>query len=210
MDYFRTLLAQRRRDPGDDLMSLLLRAEHEGERLSAEEVVSNCVLLLFAGHETTTNLISNQLRILSERPDLWKRLREDRGLVPAAIEETVRFDCPVQNLGRQTTRAVTVSGTEIPEDARVIVSYGGANRDPEAFEAPEEYRPERTERRHVGFGQGVHFCLGAGLARLEGRVALNALLDRFETIEPGDGTPTRLMSTVIRGFEALPLSASRA
>jgi cytochrome P450 len=203
--YFKELAEQRRRDPKDDLVSALVHAEIDGKRLSEAELDGFFIVLLVAGNETTTNLISNQLRILSERPDLWKRLRDDRSLVPLAIEETVRFDTPVQNLGRQTTRDVVVRGVEIPRDSRVIVSYGAANRDPEAFEAAEEYRPERSEKKHLGFGQGVHFCLGAGLARLEGRIALNALLDRFETLEPGSEAPQRLQSTVIRGFESLPL-----
>lgn len=203
--YFRALADERRQEPKEDMVSALVQAEIDGRRLDPSELDGFFIVLLVAGNETTTNLISNQLRILSERPDLWKRLREDRSLIPAAIEETVRYDTPVQNLGRQTTREVVVRGVTIPVDSRVIVSYGAANRDPAAFDAPEEYRVEREERRHLGFGQGVHFCLGAGLARLEGRIALNALLDRFERIEPGDGAPVRLQSTVIRGFESLPL-----
>ncbi len=203
--YFRDLAAERRERPRDDMVSALVQAEIDGRRLNQAELDGFFIILLVAGNETTTNLISNQLRILAERPDLWKRLRDDRSLVPLAIEETVRFDTPVQNLGRQTTRDVEIRGVTIPEDSRVIVSYGAANRDPEAFEAPDEYRPERSEKRHLGFGQGVHFCLGAGLARLEGEIALNALLDRFESLRPGDGLPRRLQSTVIRGFESLPL-----
>ena len=210
LGYFGALAEERRREPKEDLISAIVHAEIDGRRLEQSELDGFWIILLVAGNETTTNLISNQLRILSERPDLWKRLRDDRSLVSAAVEETVRFDCPVQNLGRQTTREVEISGMTIPEDSRVIVSYGAANRDPAAFEAAEEYRPERSERRHMGFGQGVHFCLGAGLARLEGRIALNALLDRYETIEPGSGAPVRLQSSVIRGFESLPLRGTRA
>ncbi len=203
--YFKELAEKRRRDPKDDLVSALLQAEIDGRRLTPAELDGFFIVLLVAGNETTTNLISNQLHILSQRPDLWKRLRDDRSLVPLAIEETVRFDTPVQNLGRQTTRDVVVRGTRIPKDSRVIVSYGAANRDPEAFAAAGEYRPERAEKKHLGFGQGVHFCLGVGLARLEGRIALNALLDRYATLEPGETAPTRLQSTVIRGFGSLPL-----
>ena len=203
--YFKELAECRRKDPKDDLVTALVNAEIDGQRLSDAELDGFFIVLLVAGNETTTNLISNQLRILSQRPDLWKRLRDDRSLVPLAIEETVRFDTPVQNLGRQTTRDVVVRDVEIPKDSRVIVSYGAANRDPLAFDAAEEYRPERSEKKHLGFGQGVHFCLGAGLARLEGEIALNALLDRFETLEPGSGAPKRLQSTVIRGYESLPL-----
>jgi cytochrome P450 len=205
--YFRDLAEARRREPRDDLVSALLRAEIEGRRLSQEELDGFFVVLLVAGNETTTNLISNQLAILSRRPDLWKRLRQDRARVPAALEETVRFDSPVQNLGRQTTREVEIRGSRIPKQSRVIVSYGAANRDPEAFEAPDTYDLDRGESRHLGFGFGVHFCLGAGLARLEGRLALNALLDRFSEIAPGTAPPERLGSSVIRGFESLPLEA---
>ncbi len=210
LGYFGALAEERRREPREDLISAIVHAEIDGRRLEQSELDGFWIILLVAGNETTTNLISNQLRILSERPGLWKRLRDDRSLVPAAVEETVRFDCPVQNLGRQTTREVELSGTTIPEDSRVIVSYGAANRDPAEFEAADEYRPQRSERRHLGFGQGVHFCLGAGLARLEGSIVLNALLDRYETIEAGSGTPVRLQSSVIRGFESLPLRGTRS
>jgi len=205
LGYFGALAEERRRQPKDDMISALVHAEIDGRRLDQSELDGFFIVLLVAGNETTTNLISNQVRVLSRRPDLWKRLRDDRSLVPAAVEETVRFDCPVQNLGRQTTRDVVVRGTTIPADSRVIVSFGAANRDPEAFEAPDEYRIDRAEKRHLGFGQGVHFCLGAGLARLEGRIALNALLDRFEAVEPGAGAAVRMPSSVIRGFESLPL-----
>jgi cytochrome P450 len=210
IDYFRKLAELRRGDPRDDLVSALVQAEIDGRRLTEPELDGFFIMLLVAGNETTTNLISNLLHILSQRPDLWKRLRADRSLVPAAVEETVRFDCPVQNLGRHVTRDVEIGGVSVPVDSRVIVSYGAANRDPAAFEAPDEYRLDRTERRHLGFGQGVHFCLGAGLARLEGRIALDGLLDRFEDLEPGSAPPRRLQSTVIRGFEALPLRGIRA
>jgi hypothetical protein len=205
LGYFHELADDRRRNPKDDMISALLQAEIDGRRLDESELDGFFIVLLVAGNETTTNLISNQLRVLSQRPDLWKRLRDDRRFVPAAIEETVRWDTPVQNLGRQTTREVTVRGVDIPADARVIVSYGAANRDPEAFDAAEEYRVEREDRRHLGFGQGVHFCLGAGLARLEGRIALDGLLDRFAEIEPGAAPAIRRQSTVIRGFDTLPL-----
>ena len=203
--HFRERAAERRRAPRDDLISDLLRAEIDGRRLTQAELDGFFIMLLVAGNETTTNLISNQLRIFAERPDLWKACREDRSLVPVALEETLRFDAPVQNLGREATRDVSLHGVEIPAGARVVVSFGAANRDPEAFDAPDEYRLDRGELRHLAFGQGRHFCLGAGLARLEGRVAIEALLDRFAEIGPGAPPPQRLHSTVIRGFESLPL-----
>jgi cytochrome P450 len=207
LGYFGELAEDRRKHPRDDMISALVHAEIDGRRLDQSELDGFFIVLLVAGNETTTNLISNQLHILAERPDLWKRLRDDRSLVAGAIEETVRYDTPVQNLGRQTTRPVTVRGVEIPKDSRIIVSFGAANRDPEAFDAPDEFRVDRDERRHLGFGQGVHFCLGAGLARLEGRIALDAMLDRFAQIEPGSAPSVRRQSTVIRGFDTLPLRA---
>jgi cytochrome P450 len=210
MMYFRELAAQRRKAPKDALLSDLLRAEIDGRRLTESELDGFFVMLLVAGNETTTNWISNQLHLLAARPDLWKACREDRRLVPRALEETLRFDSPVQNLGREATRDVTLHGVEIPTGSRLVVSYGAANRDPEAFDGPDEYRLDRGELRHLAFGQGRHFCLGAGLARVEGRVALDALLDRFESIEPGAAPAKRLHSTVIRGFETLPLVGTSA
>jgi len=206
--YFGELAAERRRRPQDDMVSALLQAEIDGRRLTQEELNGFFIILLVAGNETTTNLISNQLHLLASRPDLWKELRENRAAVPAAIEETVRWDAPVQNLGREATRDVTLHGVTMPAGARIVVSFGAANRDPAAFETPDDYRLDRGTTRHAGFGHGVHFCLGAGLARLEGHLALEALLDRFAEIRPGRVAPVRLHSTVIRGFEALPLAGS--
>ena len=203
--YFREVLEERRRAPRDDMMSDLLRAEIDGRRLDDRELDAFFIMLLVAGNETTTNWISNQLNILATRPDVWKACREDRSLVPIALEETLRFDSPVQNLGRETTREIELQGVEIPAGSRVVVSFGAANRDPRAFDAPDEYRLDRGELRHLAFGQGRHFCLGAGLARLEGRLAHEAQLDRLESNEPGAAEPERLHSTVIRGFERLHL-----
>jgi len=203
--YFRTLVEERRKNPSDDLISDLLVAEIDGRRLTDEELDAFFVILLVAGNETTTNLISNQVNVFCARPDLWDACRADRSLVPAALEECVRFDSPVQNLGRETTREVELHGMTIPEGSRVVCSFGAANRDPEVFEDPDEFRLDRDNRAHLGFGQGRHFCLGAGLARLEGKIAIEAMLDRFDTIEAGQAAAERLHSTVIRGFEKLPV-----
>jgi cytochrome P450 len=203
--FFRARLEERRQQPQDDMISALLEAEIDGRRLTQSELDAFFIMLLVAGNETTTNWISNQLHILARRPDLWKACREDRSLVPLALEETLRYDAPVQNLGRETTRDVEIREVTIPAGSRVVVSFGAANRDPEMFDAPDAYRLDRADARHLAFGQGRHFCLGAGLARMEGRIALEALLDRFETIEPGTAPSQRLHSTVIRGFESLPL-----
>jgi cytochrome P450 len=206
LGYFREVLERRRREPGDDLISGLLAAEIEGRRLTALELESFCLLLLVAGNETTTNLISNQVHLLATRPELWKRLREDPALVPAALEETLRWDSPVQNLGRDVTREIELHGVTMKPGDRLLVSYGAANRDEREFPDAEAYRLERGPTRHLGFGFGVHFCLGAGLARLEARVALEGLLARFREMAPGTGAASRTHSTVIRGFEALPIS----
>ena len=205
IDFFRARLEERRRDPQDDMISDLLEAEIDGRRLTEAELDAFFIMLLVAGNETTTNWISNQLAILARRPDLWKACREDRSLVPLALEETLRYDAPVQNLGRETTRDIELHGVSIPAGSRVVVSFGAANRDPEVFDSPDDYRLDRGDFRHLAFGQGRHFCLGAGLARLEGRIALEALLDRFEQIELSPVPAQRLHSTVIRGFETLPL-----
>ena len=208
IDYFRDeVIPRRRAEPRDDLVSALLAAEIEGRRLTQLEVESFCLLLLVAGNVTTTNLISNQLRVLSQRPELWKRLRENPALVPAALEETLRWDSPVQNLARDAMREVELHGVRVPAGGRVLVSFGAANRDEREFAGSEEYRLERGAARHLGFGFGVHFCLGAGLARLEARCVLEALLARFTEIAPGEAAPRRTHSTVIRGFESLPLAA---
>ncbi|MEE2675247.1 MAG: cytochrome P450 [Myxococcota bacterium] len=208
--FFRALLEERRKNPQDDMISDLLDAEIDGRGLTESELDAFFIMLLVAGNETTTNWISNQLNILARRPDLWKACREDRSLVPLALEEALRFDAPVQNLGRETTRDVELCGVAIPTGSRVVVSFGAANRDPEIFEAPDVYRLDRGDYRHLAFGQGRHFCLGSGLARLEGRIAIEALLDRFEQIEPGAAPSQRLHSTVIRGFDALPLNGRSA
>jgi hypothetical protein len=208
LTFFHELEEDRRKSPGVDLVSGLMAAELDGRRLTSEELDAFFIMLLVAGNETTTNLISNQIRLLSERPELWKALREDRSLLPAAIEETVRWDSPVQNLGRKVTRKVQLHGVSIDAGERVVVSFGAANRDDDAFEAADEYRIDRTEARHLGFGQGRHFCVGAGLARLEAEAALDAMLDRFESIEIGEQRSQRLHSTVIRGFEELAIRAA--
>jgi cytochrome P450 len=203
--YFREQIEERKKRPKDDMMSDLLEAEIDGRRLTDEELDAFFIMLLVAGNETTTNWLSNHLNILARRPDLWKACREDRSLVPLALEETLRYDAPVQNLGRETTRDVEIHSVTIPQGSRVVVSFGAANRDPDVFEDPDDYRLDRGECRHLAFGQGRHFCLGAGLARMEGLIALNEMLDRFEQIEPGTEPSKRLHSTVIRGFDALPL-----
>jgi cytochrome P450 len=207
--YFAQSIAERRQDPGDDLISLLVQAEIDGERMSDTQLIGFCILLLIAGNETTTNLIGNSLNILADRPELWQRLRRERNLVEGVIEETLRFDSPVQMLWRTTTRPVQLRGTTIPEGEKVMVAFAAANRDAAEFAEPDEFNPERDWASHVAFGYGTHYCLGSPLARVEASVALNALLDRFPRLERGEPEPRRLPSLVLRGFSALPLRLQR-
>jgi cytochrome P450 len=204
--YFAEVVAQRKANPAADLFSGLVAAEVDGARMDEREIISFATLLLVAGNETTTNLLSNMLNILAFRPDLWARLREDRGLVEPVIEETLRIDSPVQLLQRTAVADFELNGTLIREGQQLQVAYGAANRDPKAFPQPDEFRTDRELSRHIAFGYGIHFCLGAPLARMEARLALNALLDRYASLEPGDEKGERQRdSFIVRGFKSLPL-----
>jgi len=205
--YFGQMAAARRAHGADDLISALVEAEVEGEALQDWEILGFCILLLIAGNETTTNLLGNMLHALSSRPDLWQRLREDRSLVEAVIEESLRYESPVQRLFRWTTRDVEISGVRISRGDRVTIFYGAANRDPQAFANPDEFRLDRDLRNHVAFGAGIHYCLGAPLARAEARISLNAFLDRFPALSHGRERAVRQTeSPVVFGFKQLPLT----
>jgi len=205
-EYFGKIAAARRAHGADDLISALVEAEIDGESLQDWEILGFCILLLIAGNETTTNLMGNMLNILTDRPELWRRLREDRSLVEPVIEETLRYESPVQQLLRTTTKEVTLSGVTIPANDLVAVFFGAANRDPKEFPNPDEFRLDRDLRNHVSFGVGIHYCLGAPLARAEAKISLNAFLDRFPTLQHGRAPAVRQsQSPVVFGFERLPL-----
>lgn len=204
--YFGQIAAARRAHGAEDLITALVEAEVEGEALQDWEILGFCILLLIAGNETTTNLLGNLFNALAERPELWRQLREDRSLVEAVIEETLRYESPVQRLFRWTTREVEVSGVKFAPGDRVTIFYGAANRDPHAFPNPDEFRLDRDLRNHVAFGAGIHYCLGAPLARAEARITLNAFLDRYPTISHGESAAIRQTATpVVFGFTQLPL-----
>jgi len=204
--YFGQMAAARRTHGADDLITALVEAEVDGESLDEWEILGFCILLLIAGNETTTNLMGNILNVLVERPDLWQRLREDRSLVETVIEETLRYESPVQQLFRVATRDVEVSGVKIAEGDMVMVFFGAANRDPLEFPNPDEFRLDRDLRNHVSFGMGIHYCLGAPLARAEARISLNAFLDRFPVLQRGQAPAIRqTASPIVFGFQQLPL-----
>ncbi len=205
VDYFGSLLRERRRRPGDDLIDLMLRAEHEGDTLSEEEVVSNCVLLLFAGHETTTNLLGNGLFHLLRNPEQLARLRADPGLLATAVEELLRYDGPVPATAKIATEDVVWHGQRIERGQMVLALMSSANRDPRQFARPDELDVGRRTNRHLGFGFGIHFCLGAPLARLEAQLALRAVLRRLPDLELGSPAPRWKPMLFLRGLESLAI-----
>ncbi|MDJ0847930.1 MAG: cytochrome P450 [Myxococcota bacterium] len=205
VDYFGTLLRERRGRPGDDLIDLMLRAEHEGDKLGEEEVVSNCVLLLFAGHETTTNLLGNGLFHLLRHPVQEQRLRADPGLLPTAVEELLRYDGPVPATAKIATEDVAWHGRRIERGQRVLALMSSANRDPSRFERPDALDVGRRTNRHLGFGFGIHFCLGAPLARLEAQLAFRTLLRRLPDLALGSEPARWKPMLFLRGLESLPV-----
>ena len=207
-DYFGRLVRERRARPTSDLLARLVAAEVDGEHLDDGELVRFCQLLIAAGTETTTTLIDNAILTLCEHPDALARLRADPAAIPAAIEEVLRYRTPVQAMFRATRREVELDGVTLPARAFVIAAIGSANRDPLAFDGAERFDPARDPNPHVAFGHGIHFCLGAPLSRLEGRIALGDLLDRFASLEVVDPDWPLRSSFHVLGPASLPLRFS--
>ena len=203
VDYFRALLRERERDGRDDLMSHMLRAEIEGDRLSRDEVVANCVLLLFAGHETTTNLLGNGLFHLLRHPDALALVRADPGRTPAAVEELLRYDGPVPATIKIATEDVEWHGRTIRRGDMVLPFMASANRDPRQFPDPDVLDVGRRAERHVAFAWGLHFCLGAWLARLEAQLTLDAVLARLPALALAEDAPRWKPMIFLRGLTAL-------
>ena len=203
----KTLIAERRKHPGDDesdVLTRLIRGEKDGEKLSELELYHQCIFLLNAGHETTTNLIGNGLWLLLRNPGELARLRADPALVPGAVEEMLRYDGPIQLNNRRLTAPATLGGRHLPAGTPVTIGIGAANHDPAQFPDPERFDVGRKPNRHVAFGQGDHACAGMNVARMEGRVAFTRLLARFPRIEQA-GAPERDRRIRFRGFRKLPV-----
>lgn len=178
-DYFRQVIAERRRDPGDDLISALIAAEDEGRAMGDAEVMDNCTLLLTAGNETTTSLIANGMHQLLRHPSQFDRLRRDPSLLNSAVEEMLRFDPAVHCVTRRVKDSIELDGATLEPKEVVFAVIAAANRDPAKFDRPDEFDIERQPNAHLGFGDGMHFCLGAPLARAEAQIAIEALVERF-------------------------------
>jgi pimeloyl-[acyl-carrier protein] synthase len=207
--YLEDLLAVRRTRPGDDLLSALLDVEADGDRISPDEVVDLALLLLVAGHETTVNLIGNGVLALLRAPDQLSLLRRAPDLVAGAVDELLRFDSPVQLTQRVATEDLDLVGCSVRAGDEIMLVLGAANRDPLVFAEPNRLDVTRDARRHVAFGGGIHHCLGAALAQLEGEVALSALLARFPRLELA-GEPLRRPTFTLRGLESLPVVVGKA
>ncbi|MDP3714043.1 MAG: cytochrome P450 [Mycobacteriales bacterium] len=205
-EYFTGFLNERRRAPQDDLLSALVAADVHGQQLTDEELLGFCLLLLVAGHETTTNLLGNAAVVLAQHPDARRAMAADPAMIDPAVEELLRYDSPVQGLSRTLTRDVTVHDTRMDAGDTVLLLFGSANRDDRAFADPDTFDITRHSDRQVAFGRGIHFCLGASLARLEARIALEGLLRRIPDWQVDLDNATRLRSGPIRGYSALPLT----
>ncbi len=205
-EYFRSLIAVRRKHPQPDLLSGLIAAEEQGDKLTEAELLSTCVLILIAGHETTVNLIGNGLLALLGNPEQLRALANDPALIQTGVEELLRYDGPVQRTSRMTMADVEIGGKKIAKDSVVVAAIGAANRDPAVFADPERLDVARKDNRHIAFGFGIHFCLGASLARIEGQVAIGTLLRRMPAPKLVSDIPEWRESSVLRGLKTLPIT----
>ena len=204
-EYFAREIAARRAEPRGDVLSALVAPDETGDTLTDHEALSTALLLLVAGFETTVNLLGSAMALLAERPPLVTEIAAERSLIPNTIEEVLRYESPVQLTSRMARQATTVDGVDVRAGESVIVLLAGANRDPEVFEDPHRFDIHRSNARdHLAFAYGAHVCIGAALARLEGQVALDALLDRFDSFQL-DGKPVRRPSRLLRGYNKLPI-----
>jgi cytochrome P450 len=205
--YLAELIAERREAPQDDLISSLLAYTSGDEPLSETELVITLQGLVLAGHESTTNMIGTGLLLLLECPDQWQTLCVHPEYIPQTVEEILRYDAPIQMFARTTTREVTINGVAMPEDAALLLLYGSGNRDEAMFSQADEFQIQRTPNHHLAFGHGVHFCVGAALARLEGRIAFEVLCQRLPHLAlVPDQTLTHIPTLLFRGYERLEVA----
>ena len=201
-EYLRELTEARRSNPGEDLVSGLIAAHDEGDRLTEQEMISTCVLLLNAGHEATVNSTVNGWWALFRNPDQLAALRADHSLVPTAVEELMRYDTPLQLFERWVLDEIEIDGTTIPRGAEIAMLFGSANHDPAVFTAPEKLDLTRTDNPHISFSAGIHYCIGAPLARIELAASMSALLEKAPTLRLA-AEPVRKPNFVIRGLAGL-------
>jgi cytochrome P450 len=204
-EYFRGQARLRRAEPRDDLLSGMVAAMEQGDRLDEDELIATCILLAFAGHATTVQLIANAVTLLLNNPGQLERLRANPALLDSTIEEVLRWSSPIQIVYRTTLEDVPLGGKTIPKNSMIFVSLAAANRDPEQFAEPDRFDITRGNNRHVAFGNHIHYCAGAPLARLEGAIALETLLRRLPNLRL-EGTVEREPSLVLRGIKTLPLA----
>jgi cytochrome P450 len=205
-EYVRGLMELRQSHPGTDLISTLAAAEKDGERLSVEELIATCVLLLNAGHEASVNGFGNGIVAALKRPAVMQPLRDDpRAVSRAALEEFLRFDSPLQLFERTATTDTEINGVAIRSGQKIAALLGAANRDTDVFENADSMDLTRGSNQHIAFGAGIHFCIGAPLARLEMNISLPALIERFPKLELA-GAPTRRPTFVLRGYDTIPVT----
>ncbi|MBV9089525.1 MAG: cytochrome P450 [Mycobacteriaceae bacterium] len=201
-DYLHALIERRRGKPGEDLMSALIQVEESGDQLTEDEIIATCTLLLIAGHETTVNLIANAVLAMLRHPRQWAALGSHAQRASVVIEETLRYDPPVQLMGRIAADDMAIGDVQIPKGDTMMLLLGAAHHDPAANERPDEYDPDRDRLRHLAFGHGAHFCLGAPLARVEASVALSAVTARFPRARL-DSEPVYKPNVTLRGLATL-------
>lgn len=206
-NYFETVLPEKRRHPGDDLLSLLAVGEARGEVHGHAELLAQCAMLLFAGHETTRNLLGNAVQTLLSHPGAWAALAAEPALVPGAVREVLRYECPVQYTGRRVTTDTVLHGRHLKRGDLVVALIGAANRDPARYDEAQRFDPARKAGSSLAFGHGVHLCIGAALTLMEGEAALRALVRRWPGLRLAAGTQARWEpNPVYRGLATLPLT----
>lgn len=203
--YFKERINELRLHPQENLLSALAQAEEQGDRLTENELFANCVLLMMAGHETTTNLIGNGILALLRNPEQKEALATNPALIVSAVEELLRYDSPVQKMARIALSDIAVDGKQIKKGQLVCFCFGAANRDPEQFVTPQQLDIARKPNRHLAFGHGLHYCVGAALARLEGQIAVSSLLHRLPKVRLENESAEWHRDFTLRGLKSLPV-----